>query len=161
MLSLPKANWADGQTDRQTGGRAQVSIVMHAHPKTVSMQQVIHWCEFWELIYNLRHAKHWRFCLAIFSTSRTISQPHELGSVYHLLHWNHVVKPVILHTPLFEDNKFDSNTYISCQNIFLLFQQINYWTCWTLDLVLDTKGFQDIVKKVTWWHGEHGNSIFI
>ena len=27
-----------------------------------------------------------------------ICQPHELGSTYRLLHWNHDAKPVILHT---------------------------------------------------------------
>jgi hypothetical protein len=38
MLSLLKANW-NRQADRQAGGRAQVSIGMHAHPKITKRYQ--------------------------------------------------------------------------------------------------------------------------
>jgi hypothetical protein len=40
MSSLHKANW-DGQAGRRTGGRAQVSIGMHAHPTMQTYRLVL------------------------------------------------------------------------------------------------------------------------
>ena len=36
------------------------------------------------------------FGKAIYNASRRISQPHDLGLTYRLLHWNGVAKPVLL-----------------------------------------------------------------
>jgi hypothetical protein len=46
MSSLLKANW-DRQAGGQTGGQAQVSIGMHAHPKKSICKQRMHKLSQW------------------------------------------------------------------------------------------------------------------
>ena len=53
---------------------------------------------------------------SIFGTSWRISQPHDLGLTYRLLHWNGVAKPVLLNiiNPLFDNIFFRPKGRVRC-----------------------------------------------